>query len=70
MWALQQMIPQGIRNFLRPLKTPVESTIRELIRIMFKDRVLSGPFQGMAFHFPQLEYAMLLGTLKIELSRM
>jgi hypothetical protein len=63
------MIPQEIGNLLRPLKTPVESTIRGLIRLLSKDRVLSGPFQGMAFNYPQLEYAMLLGTWEIELSR-
>ena len=39
-----------------------------LIRIISKNRVLSGPFEGMQFRYPDQEYAMLLGTWELELT--
>jgi len=59
----------AFRDLLRPLKTPIESIICWFIRLRSKDKVISGPFKGMAFRYPQQEYAMLLGTWELELAR-
>ncbi|MBT3468042.1 MAG: hypothetical protein HN467_01840 [Opitutae bacterium] len=66
---LHKRLPMGIRNLFRPLKTPIESIICGVIRLLSRDKVISGPFKGMAFRYQHQEYAMLLGTWELELTR-
>lgn len=62
-----KLVPHRIRNMVRPLKKPIETLLCFLLRFKSKNRILSGPFQGMAFRYNQQEYAMLLGTWELEL---
>lgn len=66
--GLKQFVPAPVRECLRPLKDPVRAFLGWILRVKSGDRVLSGPFAGMAFHYPQQEYAMLLGTWELELT--
>ena len=68
MGLYQTLIPAKIRNWIRPLKDPLGAIMSWLIRIISKNRVCSGPFAGMEFRYPDLEYAMLLGTWELELA--
>ncbi len=52
---------------IRPFKTPIPSLMRSLLLLRSRYHVLSGPFKGMPFRYPQLEFAMLLGTWEKEL---
>ena len=63
-----KLVPLVVRDLLRPLKNPANFLLNLFLRIESGNRVLSGPFSGMVFHYPQLEYAMLLGTWELELA--
>lgn len=63
-----KIVPLTVRNFVRPLKDPAGALISFLLRLKSNNRILSGPFKGMAFRYPQQEYAMLLGTWEFELA--
>lgn len=66
--GLKELVPPLIREYLRPLKDPVRASLSWILRAKSGNRILSGPFAGMAFRYPQQEYAMLLGTWELELA--
>ena len=68
MGLYSKLIPASVRNALRPLKDPAGALLSAMLRSKSGNRVISGPFAGMAFRYPQQEYAMLLGTWEMELS--
>lgn len=67
MGLYQNILPLKFRNWLRPIKTPIDSIIKFYLRIISRDQIISGPFKGMQFRYPNIEYAMLLGTWELEL---
>ena len=68
MGLYSKIVPEKVRNMIRPFKTPISLLMRGLLQFRSGYKVLSGPFKGMPFRYPQMEYAMLLGTWEKELS--
>jgi hypothetical protein len=65
---MKQLVPEKIRNLLRPWKRPVYTILTVILKKYNNSKIIDGIFEGMIFQNKQPNTAMLLGTWEKELN--